>query len=239
MKRQHQILTLAILPLIILCVSCSDLKRDTSSPTSSVSLNYSPYQCNACHGNETNAAPPNDLEGNTLPSSPGVGAHQAHLLADDAISSPLACNECHVVPNSTESPGHLDATPGAEVVFHGAISTSRFAHNAGADTSARYSSATSTCTNVYCHGNFPNGNKSAVVWTDESMQPDACGSCHGDPAKSTIGDKALPKTYLTGGTHPSVQNNANITQCYRCHPSAIDANYNLTISKHINGRVDF
>jgi predicted CxxxxCH...CXXCH cytochrome family protein len=239
MKRQYQILVLTILALSVLCISCSDLKRDTSAPTSSVSKNYSPYNCNSCHGNETNAAPPKDLEGNTSTSAPGVGAHQSHLLASDSIGAAVACNECHVVPSLYNAAGHVDLTPGAEVVFHGVVSTARFSHIAGADTAAKYSNTTLQCTNTYCHGYFPNGNSVSPTWTDESGQYRACGSCHGDPTKSTTGERALPKTRLNGGTHLSVQDNANVLQCYRCHPSAIDANYNLNFSKHINSQVDF
>jgi predicted CxxxxCH...CXXCH cytochrome family protein len=239
MKRQYQILVLAILALSVLCISCSDLKRDASAPTSSASMKYSPYNCNSCHGNETNAAPPKDLEGNTSTSAPGVGAHQSHLLAGHSVGVAVACNECHGVPEIYDAAGHIDGTPGAEVFFRGVVSTGRFSHIAGADTAARYSRASSTCANTYCHGYFPNGNKQAPTWTDESGQSRACGSCHGDVTKATIGERALPKTPLTGGTHLSVQNNANITQCYRCHPSAIDVNYTLNVSKHINGQVDF
>jgi predicted CxxxxCH...CXXCH cytochrome family protein len=239
MKRQYQIFVLTILALSVLCISCSDLKKDTSAPTSPVSKNYSPYNCNSCHGNETNAAPPKDLEGNTSISAPGVGAHQSHLLAIDSVGAVVACNECHTVPKFANDVGHLDSTPGAEVVFQGAVSTARFSHIAGADTAAKYSNTTLHCTNTYCHGYFPNGNRVSPTWTDESGQYRACGSCHGDPTKSTTGERALPKTRLNGGSHLSVQDNANIFQCYRCHPSAIDANYNLNFSRHINGQVDF
>jgi predicted CxxxxCH...CXXCH cytochrome family protein len=213
MKRRYQIFVLAILVLSVLSISCSDLKRNTSAPTSSVSEIYSPYNCNACHGNETNAAPPRDLQGNTSTSSPGVGAHQSHLLADDGISLPVACNECHLVPHAYNSPGHLDTTPGAEVLFQGTITKSRFSHIAGADTASRYVRGTLTCQNTYCHGNFPSGNKAAPIWNDQSGAYAACGSCHGDLTKSTIGDRALPKTVLNGGSHLSVQQYANITQC--------------------------
>jgi predicted CxxxxCH...CXXCH cytochrome family protein len=239
MKRQCQILVPTILALSVLCISCSDLKKINSAPTSPVSKNYSPYNCNSCHGNKMNAAPPKDLEGNTLISSPGVGAHQSHLVASHSVGVVVACNECHIVPAVYDAPGHLDATPGAEVVFQGAVSKTRFSRIAGADTAARFLGTTLQCANTYCHGYFPNGNRMSPVWTDESGQYRACGSCHGDQTKSTIGERALPKTRLNGGYHLSVEDNSNIIQCYRCHPSAIDANYNLNLSRHINGNVDF
>jgi predicted CxxxxCH...CXXCH cytochrome family protein len=239
MKRQYVILIFTILSLSVILVSCSDVKRSLPTETSILTKNYSPYHCNSCHGNTLNAAPPQDLEGNTSISSPGVGAHQEHLLADDSISIAVACNECHRVPEFYNSPGHLDSTPGAEVLFQGNISKSVFAHNSGADTTAKYSPSTLTCINTYCHGNFLGGNKATATWTDTSGQSRQCGSCHGDVTKASIGERALPKTRLNGGIHMSSQDNANITQCYRCHPNVINSNYKLNPLKHINGQVDF
>jgi predicted CxxxxCH...CXXCH cytochrome family protein len=232
MKRQYQILVLAILALSVLCISCSDLKRNTSAPTSSVSENYSPYTCNACHGNATNAAPPKDLEGNTSTSSPGVGAHQAHLLASHTLSAKVGCTECHTVPALYSDVGHLDLTAGAELSFQGDVVTSNLAALAGPAHPA-YSRTTLKCDNTYCHGYFPNGNKAAPVWTDVSGQNRACGSCHGDPSQTTAGSKALPKTSLNGGTHP------NNTNCSQCHTIAITSSYQFMNAKHINGKLDF
>jgi predicted CxxxxCH...CXXCH cytochrome family protein len=182
-----------------------------------------PENCTVCHGG-VNAAPPKDLAGNTVTSSPGVGAHQDHFLGTDSIATPIACNECHRVPSSFSAAGHVDSTAGAEVTF---LVTPRYA--AGQS----FSQSTLTCANTYCHGNFKNGNNQSVVWNDVSGQASACGSCHGDATKSTIGDKALPKTSSNGGTHP------NDTHCVNCHPQVIDANYKLTRSKHVDGQIEF
>jgi predicted CxxxxCH...CXXCH cytochrome family protein len=232
MKRQYQILFLTILALSVLSISCSDLKRDTSAPTSVVSKNYSPYNCNSCHGNETNAAPPKALEGNTSISAPGVGAHQSHLLASHSVGAAVACNECHVVPSLYNAAGHIDLAPGAEVTFQGDVVTSNLAALAGSARPA-YSYTTLKCDNTYCHGYFPNGNKVAPSWTDNSGQYRACGSCHGDPSQTTIGNKALPKTSVNGGFHP------NNTNCSMCHSHAINASYQLNTSRHINGQIDY
>jgi predicted CxxxxCH...CXXCH cytochrome family protein len=182
-----------------------------------------PENCTVCHGG-VNAAPPKDLAGNTSASSPGVGVHQSHLLGTDSIATPIACNECHIVPSSLSAAGHIDSTAGAEVMF---LVTPR------SSPGQSFTQSTLTCDNTYCHGNFRNGNKQSVVWNDVSGQASACGSCHGDVTKSTIGDKALPKTSLNGGTHP------NDTRCMNCHPRVIDANYKLTLSKHIDGQIEF
>jgi len=182
-----------------------------------------PENCTVCHGS-FNPAPPKDLDGNTSESSPGVGAHQAHLLAIDTLATPIACNECHVVPTSFSAAGHIDSTGEATVMF---LVSKRY--SAG----QTFSPSTSTCDNTYCHGNFPNGNKKSVVWNDVSGQASACGSCHGDVTKSTLADKALPKTSLTSGTHP------NDNRCYNCHSSVITTTYKLNVSKHLNGNLDF
>jgi predicted CxxxxCH...CXXCH cytochrome family protein len=285
MKHQH-ILVLISLSLTVLFVSCSDLKRDLPTATSSgvqvhnagwideSSANFhgkaiqgngwntsdckschgpdysggtsgkscllchnqagGPENCRTCHGGN-NAAPPKDLAGNT--NSPRVGAHQAHLLADSVFAA-VSCNECHTVPSTLASAGHIDLTGRAEVLFNGSVVKSSFGSHAGTATRS-YSYTSFRCDNIYCHGYFPNGNNASPVWNDVTGQYKACGSCHGDTSQSTIGLRALPKTRLNGGTHLSQQDNSNILQCYRCHSSAIDANYKLSSSKHVNGYVDF
>jgi len=68
-----------------------------------------PEACNVCHGSQTNPAPPKDLDGNIETSAIGVGAHQLHMQNFD-------CAICHVVPATLSSDGHIDDTPGAEVL---------------------------------------------------------------------------------------------------------------------------
>jgi predicted CxxxxCH...CXXCH cytochrome family protein len=232
MKRHQQILILTILLLSITLISCIDARKDPlPTAASDVSKNYSPYDCTSCHGS-INAAPPKDLSGHTSISSPGVGVHQSHLLASHSVSVAVACNECHTVPKSANDTGHLDVTPGAEVTFQGDVVSSNLAALAGSAHPA-YSHMTLKCDNTYCHGYFPNGNKTAPSWTDGSGQYRACGSCHGDVTKSTTGDRALPKTSLTGGFHPSN------TNCSQCHSRTINASYQLNALRHINGQIDF
>jgi predicted CxxxxCH...CXXCH cytochrome family protein len=186
-----------------------------------------PENCALCHGS-INAAPPRDLNGNTSSSFSGVGAHQSHLLGLDSIGAVVACMECHKVPASLTSPGHIDSTAGAEIQFLGPVVTSTLAGSG----KPSYSHSTLTCTNTYCHGNFPNGNNMSPVWNDISGKYDACGSCHGDVTKTGIGNKALPKTAANGGTHP------NNIHCSNCHPNVIDGNYKFKGTLHSNGRLD-
>jgi predicted CxxxxCH...CXXCH cytochrome family protein len=189
-----------------------------------------PENCTVCHGS-TNAAPPRDLSGNTAASYAGVGTHQSHLSVPDSLGPAVRCSECHTVPAALTSAGHIDTTAGAEVQFAGSVVTSSLAAFAGPGVPT-YSRSTMKCDNIYCHGYFPNGNKVSPVWNDTTGQYHACGSCHGDPTKSGIGNQALPKTLANGGTHP------NDIQCSKCHYASIDVNYKLLGSLHINGKID-
>jgi predicted CxxxxCH...CXXCH cytochrome family protein len=140
--------------------------------------------CSACHGSATSPAPPNDLEGNTATTAIGVGAHQAHLQAHH-LRGPIACGDCHLVPQNPGSPGHIDHNLPATVFPATTASTSlAFADDAG----PVENHATATCSNVYCHGGGAQmqSDKSPSlhrqpVWTDVSAGEIACGTCHGIP----------------------------------------------------------
>ena len=79
--------------------------------------------CAACHGDpnrvlppgtsaDVMAAPPVDRTGSSDTRRVGVGAHQAHLLPGaSAISEPMACTECHVVPTNLVHVGPGPTTP--------------------------------------------------------------------------------------------------------------------------------
>lgn len=141
--------------------------------------------CTSCHGSEQDSAPPTDLAGNTERSFSGVGAHQQHVGASDWRRT-LACSNCHVVPSTVDSPGHMDDGDNqAEVPFDGLNPVAIFDEPA------------TTCDNLYCHGDGK-GSNGSVEWT--SMVPMDCGSCHGFPP-------VAPHTTQTdcGTCHPSMQ----------------------------------
>jgi predicted CxxxxCH...CXXCH cytochrome family protein len=136
--------------------------------------------CTFCHGNfggglQTDAAPPRDVLGNTAATSKHVGAHQAHLFGDATntpqISNGVSCTDCHggtsrTLPTSFDphASGTLEVTP------------KQPGQNAQTGT---YDPMTGTCSNVYCHGNFPRnpqpGNN--PVWNVPGGQ-NTCGTCH-------------------------------------------------------------
>jgi len=132
-------------------------------------VDYKGGECNACHGNEHNPAPPVDTLGNTDVTAIGVGAHQAHLAGGQS-SRALACNECHVVPEHVEDPTHVDGLP-AEVTFSG------IAASGGRD--PHWDEGSATCGGSYCHAPTPGDTRSSPVWN--AGAPAACTSCHGLP----------------------------------------------------------
>lgn len=205
-----------------------------------------PENCATCHGT-TNPAPPRDVHGNTARTARGVGAHQIHYLGS-SIAFGLHCGDCHQVPGATYDPGHIDATPNAEVVMNTQLALTVTnepstvfwdSHTPLRTPAPTYNAATLSCANTYCHGYFKNGNlTNAPVWTDVSGSNSACGSCHGDASASTPYRRALPKTIAQGGTHPDP---SGTTSCgtTTCHIGIVDANFRiLDPTKHMNGKLD-
>ena len=203
-----------------------------------------PENCSTCHGSSTSPAPPEDLSGNTSVNQHGVGAHQIHLIGNSKGKT-LACAECHQVPTAYLSPGHIDSDLPAEAPMNGFLATlktndpSTETYSPGLqlfNPQPNYNATVYSCANTYCHGTFKNGNTdNAPVWTDPSSA--ACGTCHGDPTKTTLHEKALPKTVAEGGTHIAVPLGG--TPCSDCHGGVVDVNLRfINPSKHIDGKLN-
>ncbi|MCA9665010.1 MAG: CxxxxCH/CxxCH domain-containing protein [Myxococcales bacterium] len=177
--------------------------------------------CNACHGSELNNAPPRDTHGSTARTSRGVGAHQAHVVANDRHGA-IACVVCHVVPTALDSAGHIDGDGVAEVVF-GPIALGSLATPPAALTPTYNAANALRCANTWCHGRDGGGDP-APTWT--STRRMVCGSCHGLP----------PTTTHSGQPHPP----AALSECTNCHKSVIDSSGTIvSADKHVNGVVDF
>lgn len=144
--------------------------------------------CTGCHGGKDNqtGAPPFDRNGSAT--SPAVGAHTKHVLFG------VACNSCHQVPDSVNTPGHIEGKP-ARVVF-GGLATAN-----GATPS--YDPATMTCSATYCHGATLNGGKETTqTWDGQILQ--GCQSCHGYPPGG-----GHPTDSNCVGCHPTTVNTDN------------------------------
>ncbi|MBI5501298.1 MAG: CxxxxCH/CxxCH domain-containing protein [Deltaproteobacteria bacterium] len=166
--------------------------------------------CDSCHGSDGYPAPPADLEGRSDTSFRGVGAHRSHLALGSPWRRDLACPECHLVPSTMDTPGHLDSAAPAELVW-GELAT------AGGTEPAWDGSR---CANVYCHGaSLSGGSGTSPTWTTVDGTQAACGTCHGLP----------PST-----PHPPAPD------CNHCHPSVAGPGPTIVgPAFHVNGRTDF
>lgn len=170
-------------------------------------------QCNSCHGRSKDGAPPPDLEGNTDVSAPGVGAHERHLQAS-ASHGAVACDNCHAVPESWNTPGHIDGQRPADVRFSGLATQQGHAN-------ASYSADTHSCSGNYCHQN------AVPVWIQQKSAAEACGSCHGLPPPFIAG---VP---ISSGNHPKSD------RCENCHGTVIAPDrVFIAPERHVNGKPD-
>jgi hypothetical protein len=211
------------------CRGChgQDLQGGTAGRSCTTCHEAGPEGCTTCHGSRDRTgaaanAPPADLSWNLARTSPGVGAHQVHL-GQSAWRAAMGCDDCHRVPRSPGDAGHLfdegDAgTPKtdlrAEVTFG-----ARARGNGSLQPS--WDRASATCSDVFCHA-VHGGTVTQWVWNRKPGAGLMCTGCHGQPpAKTLAGD-----SHSTSKTCPS------------CHVSAYDANGQLDLAKHVNGRVD-
>ncbi len=201
------------------CQQChgTDYRGGTTRTSCFTCHTSGPEACNVCHGSSPdNIAPPADLHGNTDEASLGVGAHQTHLRTTD-ISSPFPCITCHLVPASNNDPVHIDTIPGTRVVFNTPLASTA---TTGITPVPVYDHGTGTCANVYCHGDFKNGNTAnTVVWN--GVDQAECGSCHGNRATGNP---------LPGGTHPQ---GTQILDCQNCHFYFDTANNQVPVARHL------
>ncbi|HEV7557562.1 MAG TPA: CxxxxCH/CxxCH domain-containing protein, partial [Kofleriaceae bacterium] len=191
--------------------------------------------CNFCHGDATANpiagdspinAPPLDTTGGSSTDLRGIGAHQSHLKPS-AWRAPVTCDQCHAVPTSVLSIGHVDHPLPATIKF-GSVAGSKATWNG------------STCTNVYCHGatlvdgsTGAGGTSTVPTWTVVTGAQSQCGSCHGLPPPAPHPQDAdcgkCHNTMTPGGglviTDPArhIDGNLDVSTdqpCNSCHGSA-------------------
>lgn len=182
-------------------------------------------ECAACHGGmlesdfqipSLSAAPPYNLAGATDRAARGNGAHAAHLLPNDR-ARPLACTECHLVPEQVDAPGHMDTEYPAEIVF-GKGPADDF------EAVPVFDEPTQSCQQTFCHGGYfvggrpSGGHTTEPVWTDVSGKPAECDACHGLPPP-------LP--------HPETE------ACSECHKNIDESRRFLRPELHVDGTVTF
>lgn len=172
--------------------------------------------CGTCHG--ATAANP-----------PVRGSHSTHTRAYLSGYN-YSCGLCHKDPGSDAS---LHVNNKSEVVFSTDPKTTGGSYN-GTDTML---DAYGTCTNVYCHGNYPGGKNASPTWGGTAP----CGSCH----------RASNYEFPNGGSHnrhTSMYSSGFKLQrgysCLLCHKDIVGGTGPLSYtiddnSKHVNGYVDW
>ena len=206
--------------LALLSSACTNSRP--ASPSGSASSTEACVYCHGTVGRIGNLPGTDPLLPSAPPSAPNgkpvavVGAHQVHLNPpiNGPLRAPIACDECHVVPQSL---GHATNPPANPVQF-GVLARAQGA-------SPTYEPLSLGCAAVYCHGNFDyngvKGKAASVVWDGGVV---GCGACHD-----------LPPT-----GHPPLAGTVTPATCSACHPSTVNANgsINVTSGAHINGRAD-
>lgn len=185
-------------------------------------LQVSGGSCTGCHGGTDNLAPPADTEGNSATTQLGVGAHQAHI-SGGRLSHAVACDACHLVPQSIEAPGHIDGALPAEVLFAGLAVADGAA--------AQWEESAAMCT-AYCHGNtLSGGTNTSPTWTRVDGTETSCGTCHGTPplAPHVQNSSCISCHKPTAGPGLTIANRAThidgvlqvaVGDCSSCHGSA-------------------
>jgi predicted CxxxxCH...CXXCH cytochrome family protein len=227
----------------------------------------SPETCNTCHGTFSapasltglplllSAAPPGSVAGDTSATSPGVGAHQKHLLTGTNGKS-VKCQECHTVPNKWTDPGHIPVVT-IVTALHGPSRVSDAAIVVFKDTLANlvtgngsvaphpaFDPGTTKCSNTYCHGNW---------LLRKSSAPSIAQLVYKDTATVMVGASASPawtagsaegQCYSCHGIAPNKYTPVGhedyaLSACSICHGDVVDASGKiLNRGKHMNGVID-
>ncbi len=171
--------------------------------------------CIFCHGGgngDTRGMPPRDPGSTNTSQSQKFIAHSKHVYP--TLMSANDCTTCHKQPTDVLSMGHafntFDNLP--NVVF-----------TDGRNPSATYTATTSTCANLYCHGNGQGNNGTAV----DGSAPMTCTSCHGADANNRAG---LSSYHL--------DHHGNIS-CVTCHNTTVSSGTAIKdVTLHINKTKD-
>jgi len=189
--------------------------RAWGTPASGLTL------CDKCHGSATSPGGFYNTRGpgGTLSIySAGIGVHDIHLQNPysprnatfsrfSSYAKGFSCRQCHSMPSGPYTAGHIDTALPAEVPFsHMSSLASTGQTKFSYYSSPAYSSATQTCSAIWCHGAGMNSNN-------------ATGPYAGVSGSIQRQNPQWNAPFLTG---------SGATDCTKCHampPPAPDANY--------------
>ncbi len=204
-------------------------------------LNTTTTQCEKCHGSAATAQAVDGLGNNVgifldtagTDGSAYSGTHVSHLAGKHNYSAPITCNQCHVVPATVTSFGHMSSLP-AKLTWGPLANHSSVVRALGVSPGTAtamvpsYNNVSRQCSNTYCHAGIKNYND--VSYTQQGADPNptwgsltylggsGCNKCHG---------------YPPAGQHTTS------TSCNACHNHVDQSGIAFTDkSKHINGIVE-
>lgn len=194
-----------------------------------------PENCTTCHGTP---APPPDLDGNTVTSARGVGAHKIHLLGNGAYSATsVACTGCHHVPGSVYEIGHIDSTGRAKVMITEPLAITS---SGGITPVPTYDPASLQCNNTFCHGDWRLLRANSThksIYSDSSATASMTGSNYAPQWNGGAAQKACGTT--CHALPPVGHKSYALTECAGCHGDVIDATGKISNkAKHINGKIN-
>ncbi|HET6921902.1 MAG TPA: CxxxxCH/CxxCH domain-containing protein, partial [Anaeromyxobacteraceae bacterium] len=192
--------------------------------------------CASCHGDPRRirasgqdariaSAPPANakLGPGATPPWDGVdpGAHLAHLTGTTLRTNPIACNECHTVPTTSDATAtHRNGT--ANVAFGSLSKTNGLVPTWNTTIPAG-------CATTYCHGDgmaSGGGTVTRPTWNGGPTQA-TCGTCHATPPPDT--------------THTPLVSGTTCASCHTGYGGAVGgAAGTFTVDKavHLNGVID-
>jgi predicted CxxxxCH...CXXCH cytochrome family protein len=207
--------------------------------------------CTSCHLHYQGFKAPDCGSCHNFP--PATGKHASHLAAGggaygqtDIVSTPSAygftCGICHngSHQNSESNPRTVEVAFAGIAVQDPGSGAAAYApgENAVANpgTGYTFNYSNGTCSNTYCHGNFPGSGKNAApTWGNASSA--ACGTCHNATNNPAPASGSHARHTFTG-------QHGYFYQCTLCHKDTVRgdffANYSITDkSKHANGVVNW
>jgi predicted CxxxxCH...CXXCH cytochrome family protein len=159
-----------------------------------------------------------------------VGAHTSHVEGTHALATPVACNECHVVPADAFTAGHIDQA--TATLTWGTLATTGGANPLWTRTPP------ATCSATYCHGSTlpaDSGTPNRTPeWTTTDGSQITCGTaCHGSPplTGATTGIPGGVPAHVWHVTDPAGPTRG----CDTCH-SGYTAN-SVVLATHVNGSI--
>lgn len=180
---------------------------------------------------------------------PTTGKHGVHFATGSygyggttIGSSPAAysfnCGICHngTHMNTTDNPHTVEVSFAGIAVQDPASGAATYTRGVNSvddpGTGSTFNYSDGTCSNVYCHGNYPGSGKNATVTFNSGTAP--CGSCH-EASNTSPPDSGMHEIHASGDVH-----NFRCTLCHETIVTGSGPDYSVADrTRHVSGYVDW